>query len=66
MTTVTRGLSRFSQEGICPFVTMKMCLTQGACLSTDRSEYRSSSLSSNRLAETSSSCLDLEAAGAEL
>lgn len=36
--TVTLGLSRFSQDGICPFVTMKMCLTQGACLSTDRSE----------------------------
>lgn len=39
-------------------VTMKMCRTQGACLSIDRNEYRSSSLSSKRLAETSSSCLD--------
>ena len=29
-TSVTRGLSRFSQEGIWPLVTMKMCLTQGA------------------------------------
>lgn len=38
VTTVTRGLSRFSQEGICPLVTMKMCRTQGACLSTERSE----------------------------
>ena len=38
VTTVTLGLSRLSQEGICPLVTMKMCRTQGACLSTERSE----------------------------
>lgn len=58
VTIVTRGLSRFSQDGICPLVTMKMFRTHGACLSIDRSEYLSSSLSSKRLAETSSSCLD--------
>lgn len=60
VTIVTRGLSRFSQDGICPLVTMKIFRTQGACLSIDRSEYLSSSLSSKRLAETSSSCLDWE------
>lgn len=58
VTIVTRGLSRFSQDGICPLVTMKIFRTHGACLSMDRSEYLSSSLSSKRLAETSSSCLD--------
>lgn len=58
VTMVTRGLSRFSQDGICPLVTMKIFRTHGACLSMDRSEYLSSSLSSKRLAETSSSCLD--------
>lgn len=55
---VIRGLSRLSQEGICPLVTMKICRTQGACLSIDLKEYLSSSLSSKRLAEISSSCLD--------
>lgn len=55
---VIRGLSRLSQEGICPLVTMKICRIQGACLSIDRNEYLSSSLSSKRLAEISSSCLD--------
>ena len=37
-TTVIRELSRLSHEGICPLVTTKMCRTQGACLSTERSE----------------------------
>lgn len=36
VTIVTRGLSRFSQDGICPLVTMKMFRTHGACLSIDR------------------------------
>lgn len=58
VTMVIRGLSRLSQEGICPLVTMKICRTQGACLSIDLKEYLSSSLSSKRLAEISSSCLD--------
>lgn len=60
VTMVTRGLSRFSQDGICPLVTMKIFRTHGACLSMDLSEYLSSSLSSKRLADTSSSCLDWE------
>lgn len=38
VTRVTLGASRFSQDGICPLVTMKMCLTHGACCSTDRRE----------------------------
>ena len=56
-TTVTRGLSVFSQWGTWPDVTMYMCRTQGTFTSMLRSEYRSSSLSRYRLLSELSSRL---------
>lgn len=58
VTIETLGFSKSNQWGICPLVTMKMCLTQGANFSTDLKEYLSSSLSSNLLLEISSSRLN--------
>lgn len=50
---VRRGWSKFSQWGICPFVTRKIRLTHGANFSTDRKEYRSSyNVEHNQLPES--------------
>ena len=58
MTILSLGLSISSQEGIWPFVTIKIFLTHGACFSTERREYFSSSLSAKRLAEMSASSFE--------
>ena len=53
-TMVSVGHSVFSQTGTWPLVTRKTRRIHGAYRSSERSEYRNSSLSANRLAEMSS------------